>query len=163
MGIVELIKCLCPEARLHSVLWQGYKSRLFSSKRTACVYLMNIGNDVYVGSSCSLNLRVNSHFYALKSGKHNSKKVQNAYDRIGLASIWVLEELANNEKLTRLEQDYINKFNPSLNIAPAAHVGLRTDAEKEIFAQYYNERRSKTTLVCPNCGVPLELKIKEKE
>lgn len=145
MAYLDSIKEKYPKMRLHSILWDGCRSRIFSIKNlNSCIYLLAIGKDLYVGSSGLFNQRAFQHFNMLSNNRHTSDIVQGAYNKHKIASIWILEEMSHYSELTRLEQDYINQLHPSLNKAPAAITGVRKGEETERFKKYFRDRTKAT-------------------
>lgn len=81
-------------------------------------YIYYITNDingkVYVGKTCDIQHRIESHMSALKLGKHHSHKLQRAVNKYGIEHFKVTYELcevANEEELSILEMQEIAKCN----------------------------------------------------
>lgn len=75
--------------------------------------LRNTKNEkLYIGSSCNLKKRKNSHFLLLGKNKHHSKKLQNAYNKYGPDSfIFEILEECEKENLLLIEQQYLDTHN----------------------------------------------------
>lgn len=69
------------------------------------------GKWVYVGSTiASLNTRHRVHLKALSDHKHDNDKMQELYDKYGVAEFRTLEESTNKNEVRELEQYYIEEM-----------------------------------------------------
>jgi len=80
------------------------------------VYVILVGDEYYIGSSHYTYLRIGQHLYHLKSGNHHSWKLQSKFDKTKEFEVYILERGITRNKLQSAEFEYIQRFNPSLNI-----------------------------------------------
>ena len=82
-------------------------------------------NQFYIGSSEDMLKRKNQHISMLRNKSHHSYRLQSAFDKYGEYNLkfYVLEiielnnEVVNNSRIRKqVEQYYIDKYNPNLNI-----------------------------------------------
>jgi len=103
-------------------------------KSRSGVYLIKIGpNNFYYGSSSNLHIRKSGHLCALKRGKHNNKKMQQAWDFYQDFSFEIVE-FCPPSKILKIEQKYINGSidNPfSMNISSKAIPGFHSQHSAE--------------------------------
>ena len=88
-------------------------------KNPAGIYLLEINNKQYVGSSINLKSRLRKHRTMLRTKKHSNKHLQNLYNKYKVCSYKILEEVSNKIKLKDLriiEREWIIKLNPETNI-----------------------------------------------
>jgi hypothetical protein len=71
------------------------------------VYQVSIGNTVYIGQSRDCVGRAKQHVASLRRGKHQSKRLQEAYDANPTISI-VLLERCNSGRLDDKELEWIH-------------------------------------------------------
>lgn len=81
------------------------------------VYVILVGDEYYIGSSHYTYLRINQHLDKLLKGEHHSEKFQKKFDVIKEFDVYSLERGIRKENLQIVEYKYIQKYNPSLNIA----------------------------------------------
>lgn len=81
-----------------------------------------INNKIYVGSAVNYNSRKSVHKSRLKSNKHHSPKLQNAWNKYGENSFVfeILEEVNDVNNLISREQYYIDLLKPFYNCSPTA-------------------------------------------
>jgi group I intron endonuclease len=81
------------------------------------IYLIQIGNKMYVGSSVSIGRRLLTHKSRLKNAKHNNPIMINCFNKYGEnhCNFKVLEECEENVLVER-EKFYIDVLKPELNI-----------------------------------------------
>lgn len=93
-----------------------------------------IRNQIYVGSSISLNGRKLSHFNCLFRNKHRNSRLQNSYNKYGKCNfIFEVIEFCEINDLLKKEQYYIDTLNPFFNISRIAGHTLgtkRTDEQR---------------------------------
>lgn len=78
----------------------------------------NINGQKYIGSSDHLYRRCSDHNRQLSMGIHSNPKLQNSWNKYGKENFsFSILEYAPSEIIRDLEQDYINRFRPELNIA----------------------------------------------
>ena len=81
------------------------------------VYLIEIGDDKYIGSTEKAKHRLSSHVNSLLEGKHLNKKMQQAFDKNKVFTIYLIEECPSKEEAFFKEKNYIREFLPNLNHA----------------------------------------------
>jgi group I intron endonuclease len=75
----------------------------------------------YVGSSSDIDRRRDRHFSRAKSGTHENKKLQNAFNEHGQDSfIFSVLEYCDESLLIQREQFYIDALRPEYNLSPTA-------------------------------------------
>jgi group I intron endonuclease len=86
---------------------------------TAGIYAIECSVDgkVYIGSSINVEHRWKQHLYNLTHNRHSSCKLQNAWNVYGEAAFECvfLEKVTDLEKLTAVEQKYIDSYNSFAN------------------------------------------------
>lgn len=55
--------------------------------KCAGVYVIEVGNFYYIGKSVSIFDRFNTHYSNLMKGVHHSKKLQNAFNQVGITKL----------------------------------------------------------------------------
>lgn len=80
--------------------------------KSAGVYLFEIGQRFYVGSSIGFRERILDHIANMKRGKHHNPKVQCAYNKHQNVAFHIVEIVKNptREKLIWIEQSYLDKL-----------------------------------------------------
>lgn len=80
-----------------------------------------INNKIYIGSACNLNTRRSQHFSELKKLKHPNSHLQSSFNKYQIDN-FVFEVLFTCPKseLVRIEQYFINNYNPEYNILKMA-------------------------------------------
>ena len=77
------------------------------------IYVLQFGNDLYVGSSHDVRRRINHHFYLLKNNRHYSKRIQDAYNKTKAFKAFIVMRCSTFERSA--EQMIIRLLQPSLN------------------------------------------------
>ena len=101
--------------------------------------------NVYFGSSSNLYLCRFKHITNLKKGKHNNKKLQHAFDDMGLnALMFFYRETNSHREATEIQQKFIDDYleNPHL---------LNTDfiQKEKSFYSYHNDSFNKSNFYMP--------------
>ena len=105
-----------------------------------CIYsIKNMENEkIYIGSSVDFNRRKRVHLNLLFKNKHHSIKLQNSFNKHGVDKFHfsILEMVDSNDLLIEIEQKYLTKLKPDLNMTHIAglnsHIGLkRSETTKE--------------------------------
>lgn len=91
----------------------------FADKEENVVYLIQIGEDAYIGSTEELYNRVLNHISLLKKNFHTSETMQAAFNEYKTFTVYILERVLANDNLKSHEQIYINTFLPKYNTATA--------------------------------------------
>ena len=78
------------------------------------IYYIEINTKNYVGSSTSIGHRLKHHLWALKSGKHHNRTMQNAWNKYQTAQFKMLETCDLDDLITR-EKFYIDLLKPYMN------------------------------------------------
>ena len=115
------------------------------------IYKIEIDNQIYIGSTKQkLNKRQITHNQGLNNPNDRNYNIylyrfcrEKKVEKI----ICELIEEVNNNELVLLEQEYINKLQPTLNTRGA----YRTEEEK---IEYY-KKKSKWKSNCPICGLEM--------
>ena len=85
------------------------------------IYKISFGKKgSYIGSTGNLKQREKLHLYALKNDKHHNKILQFMFDQYPKKFKFEILEYVPNKQLLIKEQEYIDKFNPELNLSPFA-------------------------------------------
>lgn len=80
-----------------------------------------IDGKLYIGQTVNFARRFSHHRWSLRSGKHSSPKLQNAWNKYGESAFEFLILLESPvTELTLLEQQCFDSLKPVYNIAPAA-------------------------------------------
>lgn len=100
------------------------------------IYQIKIHDKYYVGSSTSIGHRLKHHIWALNSGKHHNRTMQNLFNKYGLDETFFekLEECVPDNLIVR-EKYYIDALVPYMN-----HI---LDPQKIVRDGIYKERISK--------------------
>ena len=111
------------------------------------IYQLMFKNDSYVGSTICLPSRINAHKKQLKQACHHNKKMVEAYKNCNnkIYNIQILESTvvsSNHEKL-KLEQQWIDKMKPSLNLCNAH--SKKAKVKCECGSVIRNKKRHNTT------------------
>ena len=124
------------------------------SRSLNIVYLIIIGDDSYVGSAKNIHRRFSQYISALRKGKYQAKKIQEAFDKNKSFDVYALDH-PNNEFLRRSESRFIKDLNPTLN--------SRKDTENIFRGEMANYGRvvwGRThNISCPNCGQRFPVKL----
>lgn len=78
------------------------------------IYYIEINNKGYVGSSSSIGHRLKHHLWALKSGKHHNRTMQNTWNKHQVIAFKVLE-LCDHDTLIEKEKFFIDTLKPYMN------------------------------------------------
>lgn len=85
------------------------------------VYLLQFGSGAsYVGQSINVNKRFNNHISQLRNGTHSNHRITAEYEEHGFPQFRLLQECLE-EELDTIEQEFITKLNPALNIMKISH------------------------------------------
>jgi group I intron endonuclease len=77
---------------------------------------------IYVGSAINMHKRWLLHLHLLRSGKHHSPHLQNAWNLYGEAAFrfMVIQVIWEKQDRLKAEQNYLDTLRPGYNIAPKA-------------------------------------------
>ena len=100
------------------------KMSWLSTKKDNIVYLIMFGAESYVGSSKEIHRRFSQYVPALRRGKYEAEKVQNAFNLSKGFDVYALE-FADRDSLRKREEFYINTMHPSLNTRTRADYWYR--------------------------------------
>jgi hypothetical protein len=82
------------------------------------IYLLIFNSGLfYIGSSSNINKRIVEHTRILRNKKHYNKKLQEQYDLNPVFQSWCIEKVEDTSTLFEVEQKYLDKYSPPLNIA----------------------------------------------
>lgn len=127
------------------------------NRRRKGIYSISWDGKLYIGStSLSFRKRWNTHRNELKGNRHNNIYMQRSFNKYGMPDFRILEFV--DENIIEREQEYIDTFNPNLNIAPTAGTtkGIRwtDEAKANITGKYtgsknpnYGKKHSKESLL----------------
>ena len=79
------------------------------------VYLIEIGENKYIGSTENARARLLSHINTLLEGKHQSKNIQDAFNKNKSFTIYLLEKCSSKDEAFNKEKEYIRHYIPNLN------------------------------------------------
>ena len=65
---------------------------------------------IYIGQSQNLHTRSNAHFSLLKRNRHTNSKLQQTYNKYGMPSYLILEEVQDLDNITNREVYWVNEF-----------------------------------------------------
>jgi len=106
----------------------------------------------YIGSSKSVHSRWSKHRLLLRSGKHHSPYLQNAWTKYDEATFrfWIIEECEPSELLAK-EQEYIDNLNPVFNVCPLARsrAGSKYTLEQLLRHKAIHSARAALITHCP--------------
>jgi len=89
---------------------------------------------VYIGSSCNLLKRKQTHFISLRHGTHHSRKLQNHFNKYGESDlVFSVITTCERDELIQKEQFYIDSYNPWFNTRRLAesNIGVvKTDSTR---------------------------------
>ncbi len=98
----------------------------------ACIYKIfcKANGKCYVGSTVRFSLRKKDHIRKLKSGRHESKILQNAWNKYGEENMMfeILEVIEDKETIFNREQFFIDTLQPYFNVLKTVH-RYRLDAK----------------------------------
>lgn len=94
--------------------------------------LNKLNNKFYIGSSCDLLKRFNTHKNALNKNKHHSVLLQRSWNVYGSENFEfiILEECLKEEKIIK-EQRYIDELTPKLNCNKSARCPMENRKHSE--------------------------------
>ena len=95
-----------------------FKTRSLAKTYNICgIYLIQIGNRMYIGSSVSVGKRLLTHRSRLRNAKHSNPIMINCFNKYGEdhCNFKVLEECKENVLVER-EKFYIDVLKPELNV-----------------------------------------------
>jgi len=107
------------ENEFKDLLNSSYEMTSSNSQKRGIYFILNIkNNDMYIGSSSNMYSRRSNHLFLMKNKRHHSYKVNDAVERYGfnVFRFYVAQELDHDTSLTYVEQKYIDKYSPSLNV-----------------------------------------------
>lgn len=96
------------------VHYNGFNCWYFNRERNI-VYLIEIGDSMYIGSTENARARFVSHINTLLEGNHQNKKMQNAFDKAKSFTIYLLEKCCSKDEAFVKEKEYIRSLLPNLN------------------------------------------------
>jgi group I intron endonuclease len=104
----------------------------------------------YIGSSSRLNFRKSQHFNALKNNTHSSPYLQNAYNKEQDKSVFKFQicVYCEFETLIKIEQSFIQIFNPEYNIKKVAEGGFIHSQETRDKIRIKNTGKIRTEETC---------------
>ena len=80
------------------------------------VYAIKIFDDIYIGSTHLIRKRLHTHLSELRNGKHDSKYMQEAFDKCMELDIYILMLLGKNKAIAQMaEQGFMRILNPKFN------------------------------------------------
>ena len=85
-----------------------------SQKKEDVVYMIKFGEEIYVGSSHNIRRRFSQYVPALRRGKYEAVKIQNAFDKYKGFDLYAIE-FTSFENLRDREEFYLNNLHPGLN------------------------------------------------
>jgi len=81
------------------------------------IYFLSDPDKIYIGSAVDFNERQIRHKYQLKKGIHKNTHLQRLYNKLGEHKIvFELIEKCDRSDLLKLEQIWIDRLNPKINI-----------------------------------------------
>jgi group I intron endonuclease len=93
-------------------------------------------NRFYIGSAINLKARKRHHFNALKRGDHCNKKLQRHFNKYGVKDLKFYTILECSEQdLLKVEQYFLDFYNPYFNICKVAGSQLGLKRSKETVAK----------------------------
>ena len=104
------------------------------------IYLLQINNKRYIGSSVNIKKRLRRHRTLLRNNKHDNKYLQNLYNKYNKCEFKILEICDKNItslELRTKEKEYIINLNVEINIGDPV-LGMGGTLDKEIY-QYTKE------------------------
>lgn len=93
--------------------------KLIEYKTKQGIYMFTIGSHTYIGSSINLYARLMFHRQRLKSGKHHNSFMLNCWKKYQECKVEILEVCdVDKKELLQREKDWIDIFQPDLNLEP---------------------------------------------
>lgn len=105
----------------------------------------------YIGSAVNVQKRWNNHRSSLRSGKHHSIHLQNAWNKYGESAFVfdILQKVLDKNDLVGAEQEFIDSLRPEYNITPRAGstLGIKhgPGARANMVASHIGKRLSEET------------------
>ena len=83
-------------------------------------------NEIYIGSTLNFVKRFRAHLRLLNLNKHHSYLLQTSWNKYGGKSSFSFEvlEFCTKNLVVELEQLYLDKYKPTLNVAGSAHAPM---------------------------------------
>lgn len=88
----------------------------FEGRDINAVYVILVGDEYYIGSSHYVYLRIGQHLSHLLNGRHHSDKFQKKFDEVKEFEVYSLDRGIERYRLQTVEEEYIRKYKPTLNI-----------------------------------------------
>lgn len=99
---------------------------------------------IYIGSSISISKRWNSHIEHLRKNKHYNKKLQRHFNKYGESDLQFTIILGcDKEDLIKIEQYFIDSYNPYFNNCKFAYSRLGQKASPETLLKMSGVRKNK--------------------
>ena len=135
---------------------------LFEDYKQSVIYKITntIDGKFYIGSAVNFKERRRCHLKELRSGRHHSFRLQQAFDRDGIDAFAfeIIEFVDKKENLISVEQKWINDLNPIYNICKVAGSALGVKRSRETIEKC---RKCKKGQPSPRKGVHLNPETKE--
>ena len=125
-----------------------------------------VNNKIYIGSSKNLSTRFYRHRHFLKRNKHHARHLQSSWNKYGKDNfVFEVLEYCNpiKEVLLKIEQQYLDKLNPSYNHCKVAGSSQGRSLSKEaklrcsIAAKSmdHNSKHKAVIQICKETGIEL--------
>lgn len=85
------------------------------------IYVILIGDEFYLGRTNNLRKRMLEHTRQLNKKEHHSYKLQKAFDANPNPEFWCVFKFNELSDPIAIEQEYLNKYKPSLNVSESAN------------------------------------------
>jgi len=119
---------------------------------------------IYIGSAIDFKRRCSVHRCYLKKNKHPNRKLQNHYNKYGEKDLkFSIILICEKEDLIKLEQYYINNFNPWFNILTIAGSRLGKKHTVESILKMKKSRIGQKPTLGKHWIISEEDKIKSRE
>ncbi len=103
-------------------------------------------NKIYIGSAININLRKWQHFNDFKKNRHGNSRLQNHYNKYGKDDLQFSFLLGCDKKdLIKIEQYFIDSYNPFFNICKKADSSLGLKRSEETRKKIGDYWRGKTS------------------
>ena len=107
-----------------------YRNGILTIDRYDCksdnhiVYAIKISDDIYIGSTHLIRKRLHTHLSELRSGKHDSKYMQESFDKCLEFDVYILMLLGKSKAIAQFaEQGFMQLLNPKFNNGlPKGHI-----------------------------------------
>ncbi|UVQ95092.1 hypothetical protein NXW23_11730 [Bacteroides caccae] len=87
-----------------------------ASEEEGDVYLLKFGTDTYIGSTTCMKRRMNTHISMLRSGKHQTTKMQEIFNSNMSFDIYLLMRISGIGSVVQFaEQALIKLLNPTIS------------------------------------------------